>query len=739
MKKSLLKILMIVSVLSISACNISSSESPKNDDVPSVPDDGGDDPVIPEPEDPEPAKPDPVNPTPTPVDPTPTKPTIRSITISDETEHHVGEVFDAKKIKVNAVFSDGTKGVLTGHTIQPSGKLITDPNGKDISSDDPLTLAGKYSMTLWIKYEKQTFYEPLEIDVKSGFDSEGYILDSIEYVGGISFSLGHVVSNELQKADFLLHWNKGDEIYHYDKTTDNVGFSFSLKKDGDDVNDYINTPLEQNKTYNLITSVCGSSFTTSFTVYGNYYKLNPNDLTFVARDLDSSYAMAKGDVKVLVIPITLHGEYVEDWSATQLSKINNIYFGETEGEVSLKSYYETASFNQMTVSGKITSLYEENDSELTDVNIQADEYNEKLKQVLANAVEYVRTHETEINLDDYDLDDDGCIDNIHFITNFNTKTYQKKTGTNAWGTHLWPNRSSTYNESGTKDNPVAKAYSLNAINMSDDAITIIHEQGHIFGLEDYYDYNYLVDYVGGADMQSASIFDWNSYSKFTVGWISPYVVTGETEITIGAASVNGDCIVIPANPDTFNNSAYDEYFLIELFSPYGNNAIKYPLNGRYGDPSWDYWQSSRNVDLGEYGVRLYHVDSRMQWWDSTNHIYHEATAEDKDRWLFLPMTNDYYGGEAVDPAVEPFADCKLLSIIQASGKNTFGDPNNYSQYLSSIDLFHQGDVFTFAKYKHFLSKCGRTVTTMDNGEYFPYKITFKSMNADRATIKIELA
>ena len=415
-----------------------------------------------------------------------------------------------------------------------------------------------------------------------------------------------------------------------------------------------------------------------------------------------------------------------------------MYFGEVEDEVSLKSYYETASFGQMNVSGVVTSTDEEINESLTDEEIQNEEFSDKLIQVLNNAVEYIRTNETDINLDDYDLDDDGYIDNAHFITNFNSKTYQKVTGKNAWGTHLWPHRNLTYQDAGTKASPLTNAYSLSSIDMSKDAITMIHEQGHVFGLDDYYDYSYLVDYVGGADMQSNSIFDWNSYSKLVVGWISSYVVTGETEITISAASLNGDCIIVPANPNTFNNSAYDEYFLIELFSPYGNNAIKYPVNGRYGETSWDYWQSSKKVSLGDYGVRLYHVDSRMQWWDSTNRCYHEATSEDKDKWLFLPISNDYYGGEAVDAALEPFADCKLLSIIQASGKDTLGDPDNYQQYLSDSDLFHQGDVFTFAKYKHFLSKCGRTVTTMDNGETFPYKITFKSMNAERATIKFEL-
>ena len=70
--------------------------------------------------------------------------------------------------------------------------------------------------------------------------------------------------------------------------------------------------------------------------------------------------------------------------------------------------------------------------------------------------------------------------------------------------------------------------------------------------------------------------------------------------------------------------------------------------------------------------------------------------------------------------------------------DTFGDPYA-NHFLSKDDLFHKGDVFTFNKYKHFLSKSGKTVTTMDNGETFPYKITFTSMSATQTTVKIELA
>ena len=678
-----------------------------------------------------------VTPTPT---PTPSEPAIRSVTVTDKTEYYVGDVYNPNNVTIKARYTDGTTAYITGFQAKVVENQIFDANDNILDASEKFVRPGKYSLAIWIKYKNNSFSETININVKSGFEAEGYEVKSIDVVGGISFSLDHVVANEIKELELLIHWNKGDEYYTYRQETDDKGFLFSVKKEGDEIGEYINTPLEQNATYSFIISYEGKDYSKSFSVYDNYYKLDSSNLTFVAKDLDKSNAPALGEVKVLVIPVILQGEYVDSWTKTKLSSLESLYFGTKKGQVSFKSYFETASFGKMNVSGFISEPYEETDPELTDIDIQNSEWNEKLHMMFANAITDFKEKNPDVDLDEYDLDDDGYIDNAHFITNFNTKTYQSKTGINPWSTPLWPHRSSTLFEAGSKESPNINTYSLNSIDKATDPVASIHEQGHVFGLEDYYDYSYLVDYVGGADMQSNNIFDWNSFSKLSVGWVSPYVVTGPTEITISAASLNGDCIIVPADPNTFNNSAYDEYFLIELFSEYGNNANNHYANGSNQGPSWDQWETAHNVQLGEYGVRFYHVDATMQWWDSTNHVYHEATENDKDKWLFVPTNNDYYGGEQIDdPEAARFADFKYLSIIQASGTNTFGDPYSAAHYLSKEDLFHQGDVFTFNKYKHFLSKCGRTVTTMDNGESFPYKITFTSMSSSRTTVKIELA
>ena len=84
-----------------------------------------------------------------------------------------------------------------------------------------------------------------------------------------------------------------------------------------------------------------------------------------------------------------------------------------------------------------------------------------------------------------------------------------------------------------------------------------------------------IDAVGGFDMQSGNIGDWNPYSKYAAGWTAPMVVDlqpGESaEYTIGAFEKTGDAIVIPVHADTFDGP-FNEYILVDLFTAGGVNV-----------------------------------------------------------------------------------------------------------------------------------------------------------------------
>lgn len=137
-----------------------------------------------------------------------------------------------------------------------------------------------------------------------------------------------------------------------------------------------------------------------------------------------------------------------------------------------------------------------------------------------------------------------------------------------------------------------------------DSHTFIHETGHTFGLDDYYDYGNRWKPMGGIDYMDQNLGDHSAYSKFSLGWTSPLVLseedlTGgkEAEITLRPLTTTGDCLLL-ASPN-YNNTAFDEYFMLELMAPIGIAKDDY-LKG---------YQSQ--VGYSKPGIRMTHVDARV--------------------------------------------------------------------------------------------------------------------------------
>ncbi len=240
-----------------------------------------------------------------------------------------------------------------------------------------------------------------------------------------------------------------------------------------------------------------------------------------------------------------------------------------------------------------------------------------------------------------------------------------------------------------------------------DSRTLIHELSHSLGLIDYYDVYYSgYNAVGGYDMQSANVGDWNPFSKFAVGWITPTVVTKEqlaagTTITISDFESSGDVILIPITGEVKEDGTinpFNEYLLVELFSPDGLNTYDAP---EYG--------------LTKQGVRIYHIDARLLEIDLM-----------KD-WFEKGTTYDVVYGNAWNPAGK-----YQVNLLQRNGRNTFTDGTCTYEQLSDKDLFKAGDSFSVKDYPTvFLDG------VMNDGSEFPYTITVKSIENGTATIEIK--
>ncbi|MDR0934993.1 MAG: hypothetical protein LBM03_01650 [Erysipelotrichaceae bacterium] len=489
-----------------------------------------------------------------------------------------------------------------------------------------------------------------------------------------------------------------------------------------DINSGFNIPGEYK-----ITAKYSNKINTTYSVNVKEGAYVPDELTFVNKDIQTNYAPALGNQKMLVIPIALKPGYagsdsVSTWTEAKLKDLESYYFGEsTNTKVSLKDYYTTASFGNLNIDGMVSDVYEETSSSLTVSSISGDLSYQTLFKLIENAVEWVEDNHSEIDWKEYDTNEDGCIDSIHLITNYNATD---------WNTPLWPHMYET-GSIGTLDKPLANVYSISAINHVSNAITAIHEQGHIFGLQDYYDYSNngtsIRDYVGGADMQSHNVFDWNSFSKLSTGWTKPIVIDGnknETIINLRPASSTGDCLIVPTG--NWNGSAFDEYILIELFTKVGNNVRD--------------WSSWGNLARG--GIRLYHVDARIYGYDgelsSGNGGVVDNVKQSSYEHFEVGANNSYDASAYASGAVPGFENFKLLTLIQEGGVDTFGSSSSYARHsLNQDDLFHTGDTFTFEAYKQFFLKNTKDVaSTMDDGTIFPYTITFENVSDIGATIKV---
>ncbi|MCQ3035557.1 MAG: hypothetical protein MJ248_05040 [Bacilli bacterium] len=467
-----------------------------------------------------------------------------------------------------------------------------------------------------------------------------------------------------------------------------------------------------------------------------YYK--PSSLAYKATDYDEAFSPSSGNLNILVIPIEFNKtSQTVSYTDSSYEAIRNRYFGEQSD--TLKTYYKNASFGKLNISGVIANKYEANLSAST-VNDYSDE---RFNTLLKTVYEWTLNNNPSLDFSIFDSNNDGFIDSVHFITNLSSNAFGGSVRSLNPDGYLWPHMwyvQNAHDKPGTHARPALDVYLCTTYGMIGDT-TSIHEQGHVFGVEDYYNYsdNSYADYIGGADMQDLNCFDWNSYSKMLMDWTQPYVVDGKSDsvtITIKPASTSGDCILIPANGSKWNGSAYDEYILLELFTKCGNNAL-----------DWDNWPSiaasygSKGATaLGNGGVRMYHVDSRLYGFNDATATGEYYTVKGGGyitnpttttyNYVCLPQTNSYNNYDYSPYYVASSKDYKQLSLIQAGKVNTFKTGTSRNA-LAKSDLFQTGNVFNMNYYSSFF-KNGR----FNNGDTFPYTITFDSVTSESATITI---
>ena len=460
------------------------------------------------------------------------------------------------------------------------------------------------------------------------------------------------------------------------------------------------------------------------------------------RDLIASL----GKQNILVLPIEFSGY---SFTNDDLNSLDACLNGNGEEDTnyweSLSSYYEKSSYGKLKLSYEIATPYLAKDAQgnpLTPYGVYSTygpgsgNGSDNGLNMIQNAYRQFLEENGEEALRELDGDHNGYIDGViavYACPDYYSGGFYFDRSTYFWAYTYWASVGSTYMPGidvgrPSLECPGIDVYFWTSINFMFDSIytrqnpgsvdshTFIHETGHMLGLDDYYPSGTAFSPMGGMDMMDLNILDHNSFSKLLLGWVDPYIVTDAIDITLRPFESSGDCILIPTS--SFNGSPFDEYLMIEYYTPTGLNELD-----SSAQLDWD-----RPVGYQTPGVRIMHVDARVaKYWTELGSMMCEYV----DDSLFWDDDDCGYRIAASNCFKTGLADSSysLVQTIEASGKNSFAK----GELGGEDTLFKEGDNFLIYQYSSSFPK-GKT---FNNGEEFPYSIFIMEMDDESVSISIE--
>lgn len=501
-------------------------------------------------------------------------------------------------------------------------------------------------------------------------------------------------------------------------------------------------------------------------------KYTYNDLNGILAN-NENVCPSKGDVKLLVIPVHIPG--CEEYRTDKVkSDIEKTFFGKNDDSLGFKSlseYYYESSFGQLNFSGTVTDWFDvEEYTNIKNAN-QITQGNDGtiVTEILHKAIFWAESF-MKIDLKDYDYNNDGSIDGIWLVYNhldFKTEYELKAKNDPLYSgsdinTSFWNFSSWDWSSAPNIEKPTTSAFSWSSFSMMYssystrdennyinfdldaklDSHVYIHETGHLLGLEDYYanDDDYYHP-MGKATMMDQNICDLDSYSKLILGWITPYVVYGTSEILIpSATSSKYGAIVIPSNFEEISNDVelaisrgtidnftyefnpFSEYILIDLYTPDGLNKKDSTTDVIYGK------ESSPNTS----GVRIYHVDSRLFKARIINYdggqlfsyvegyVWDGYEYDEQNEAILMPISNQKIESLSFQlPNLFDYYDqVRLLEATQTNSFSLNGYFNEQSLFTTETKDF---DITAFG-YQFFNGNYG-----FNDGNSLPFKIKVKTL------------
>jgi M6 family metalloprotease-like protein len=497
-----------------------------------------------------------------------------------------------------------------------------------------------------------------------------------------------------------------------------------------------------------------------------FYKLESPTITrddfkwMTGSALDGGAMPHVGNVNLLIVPVNFldFNCGAQDICDARRDKLEQSFFGESEEMEyeSVASYYEKSSYGRLNIGGVVTPEFQVGKTAVEwarevrptiDPGIQS--YYNPTWGLTEDITAWYRA-QREVNqvdfplpIEEFDQNDDGWIDALIMIYNapsYPNGNYPDDVEDTFWAYCYWNYNMLDFESENDADYPIPftfffashdfmyEGYGTGTV----DPHTFIHEMGHILGLQDYYTYDGLNGDWGAAgalDMMDNNVLDHNAYSKFLLEWIEPYVIDNtkqETTLTIQPFESSGDAIIIN---NGFNGSPYDEYLIIEFYTPTGLNEkhslTPYPGNGLQG--------------FTIPGLKIYHVDSRIGAYNSetSNFVgFSDEVIRVESEDIEAGATYEYYmitnsnspsrhrlNGTRGTPEAQYM---KLLHLLESNGINTFRDGFD----ASNDTLFVEGDTFT--PLKHFSSF--PIFGQFNDGSEIGFEIRVDNITSEGATI-----
>ena len=463
--------------------------------------------------------------------------------------------------------------------------------------------------------------------------------------------------------------------------------------------------------------------------YATYSGNNTNLTTFTP---------TKGDPKLLVIPLWFMESdscILDSKKESVKSDIEKAFAGENEdiGWRSVKSYYEEESANQLKPHFYV--------QDFLDVEVSISFFNsvDHVTRNVENLINGFFLEHSKISRSDFDFNQDGYLDGVIFVCccplseGWSSYCAWKEIEPNlvepTSSMYMWTSLFTLYGSNCVEHTGVELESFVGGYteHCELDTTTFIHEMGHMLGLVDYYDYSCSCSPAGHNTMQDFQVGSHDAFSVMAYGWADPYIPSESCTIEIGAFQSTKEMILLTPHWNK-QDSAFDEYLLLELYTPTGLNEF-HSQHERFGDTT-----------PTSVGIRLWHVDARLT--ANINHTYCSNLITDAENpYLYsLAMTNTYYasGMEGrLSPLGPNYYDYKLLQYIRNDEEIDYM-PRGKDNYINNDNLFKDGDTFDMNTFGAQFKNTGKLNSGEDLGWSFVVSISGEGANA-RASVVLTKA